>query len=330
MIILDEVRGQLARGLFHLEDVVENNISIENFEKLYLDNSRSEKSKGTTLIDKQAITDLKTFFGKSRSLRTISETSVREFKMWLMKPRLIGKNEIRISNATVNIKLRTLRAAFNWAMGGDRKYIGMNPFVGVPQLPVDRKTPRSMIPEELEKLFAQMKSDGERGKIFEKYVSLLLLTGGRRNEVLNLKWEDVNLETGFLQFNNTKTNVGRGVPMGGEVREILTEIRGGVGDKNPQDRLFSYSPGYTSKLFKRYAIRAGLPDSVHLHCSRHTTAFMMRDNNTHIMDMRDMLGQSTVKITEQYSIARPEHLRPVANGLSVKKYRNGEPDQQQT
>ncbi len=320
MTILDEVRGKLARGNYHLEDVVENNISIENFERMYLENSLAEKTYSTTRIEKFAFADLKAFFGKARSLRSISETSIREFKAWLMKPRKIGKNEVKIANATVNIKLRTLKAAFNWAMGGDRKYIGTNPFVGIAQLPVDHKTSRSLLPIELDKLFAQMRKDGDRGKIFGQYVSMLLLTGGRRNEVLDLKWQDIDQESGFVQFNKTKTGAGRGVPISSELKEVLQELWEESTDRRPQGRIFPYTGTHASHVFKMYAVDAGLPDSVHLHCLRHTAAFMMRDNNANILDIKDMLGHSSTSVTEQYSTARPEHLRPVANKLSIKRY----------
>ncbi len=52
-------------------------------------------------------------------------------------------------------------------------------------------------------------------------VSFALLTGARRGEIQNLKWQDINFENNIITFEDTKNGIDRAVPMAVALKSIL-------------------------------------------------------------------------------------------------------------
>lgn len=75
-------------------------------------------------------------------------------------------------------------------------------------------------------------SDDPSRAIFGAYIQLLALTGARRSELLNLRWEDVN---GYLRFPETKNALDHHVPMTPQMKAVL--------DRLPRDWDYVFSLG---------------------------------------------------------------------------------------
>jgi site-specific recombinase XerD len=64
---------------------------------------------------------------------------------------------------------------------------------------------------------------------------------------------------------------------------------------------------YVRELFKRLAERAGIDKRVHAHGLRHTyAAFLIEQPNVNLLDVKTMLGHSSLAVTERYV----DHLNP--------------------
>ena len=50
-----------------------------------------------------------------------------------------------------------------------------------------------------------------------------MLTGCRRNEILGLRWDNLNFETGEMRLRDSKTGT-RMVPLTSPVAEVLTDL----------------------------------------------------------------------------------------------------------
>ena len=157
--------------------------------------------------------------------------------------------------------------------------------------------------------------------------------GLREGELLSLKWDDVNLETGTLRvrrtlsetrtgytFESPKNGKGRSIRLSqaasGALRDHLgrqLEEIDGVGD-NYQDQglIFPSRKGtpmnarnLTGRSFKPILKRAGLPD-IRFHDLRHTCATLMLCEGVHVKLVQELLGHATISITlDTYS-----HLLP--------------------
>ncbi len=299
--ILDKIHADMVKGTFDLHEKKVRDITLQTFAKEYLRTYSSlEKSEGTVTIDDYALRYLIEFLRPTTTLRSITESDARAFKAHILQT---------LSPTTVNIKMRALRAAFNWAMKGDRNYIDHNVFSDIPQLRVDKAPIRYMNSEQLTTLLSTIDGAGERGRLFGRFVRLLLFTGCRRNEALNLRWGDVDFQKRWITFAKTKTDKFRVYPMSDEILELLGQIRADYPSAPQEAWLFGYSPNNASIMFRRYLIKAGLPASLHLHCLRHTNAILHRTMGTHILDLRDLLGHSNLATTEIYTKAAPDLLR---------------------
>lgn len=320
--VLKEIEAKITRGEFNLDEPDrEKNIQLKDFIDEYIADAKIEKTPGTVLIDQDALREFMNYAGESIVLRDIPESMVRSFRAYLVNRKNQRRKDGKLSPTTINIKMRCLRTAFNWAMAGDRRYVDTNVFAGINQLHEDTQVVRALTFEDVAKLFEFAEKDGERGKGFAKYLKFLLMTGCRRMEALDLQWGEVDFHGGFITFKKTKTDEGRVVPMNTELTLMLQEMYAESGLRKAETRLFPYHGEYVSKLFKTYRKRANLSGHVKLHSLRHTAAMNMRMQGAQTLNIGQVLGHKNTKTTERYAKAFPVLLRPVTELLSVEKMR---------
>jgi integrase len=171
------------------------------------------------------------------------------------------------------------------------------------------------------------------GDRFEALYVLAVHCGLREGELLGLKWDDVDLESGMLRVRRTLSEPRTGYvfepPKNGKGRSIkltraatealrghlgrqLEEIDGSGDDYQDQGLVFPSRRGtpmnaknLTTRGFKPLLKRSGLPN-IRLHDLRHTCATLMLCEGVHINLVQELLGHATVSITlDTYS-----HLLP--------------------
>lgn len=326
--IRDDLAARVARGTFRVEEMNENDISIKEFTELYIDtHSKVDKSPGTTVLDERALNRLMDFVGPGTTLRHISQSRAEKFRIMLktkgfMKevPRLKGaRPKGPLGPTTINMDFRALKAAFNWALEPERRYVDFNPFDKIRQLRVDERRPRYMTPEELRKLLDTVKAAKHKhARQFEVYLRTLLLIGSRRTETLELRWGQVDLENRYLAFEKTKNDDFRTVPMNDELCDLLRRLK--PADAKPNDLLFTYAKQSASRAFKQYAKQAGLPSEIHLHGTRHTYATLQLSDGVPLGALKDILGHHKIETTMQYAKILPDALRVFTNAMSLKRF----------
>lgn len=102
---------------------------------------------------------------------------------------------------------------------------GGNPCRFIKRYPA-RSRVRVMSIQEVERLDVALDDLRGRGKVSTSAATalrLLLVTGCRRNEILNLRWEDVDLEHNWLLLRDATTGA-RSVPLSPAARELLTAL----------------------------------------------------------------------------------------------------------
>jgi integrase len=131
-------------------------------------------------------------------------------------------------------------------------------------------------------------------------IRLLCLTGCREGEILGLRWEDVDLERGFLRLGDTKT--GRSIrPLGAPAAEILASLP--REDGSPYV-LPGAKPGTHLAEIKRLwaAVRhASKLDGVRIHDLRHSFASVPAAGGESLLVIRSLLGHADVKTTQRYA-----------------------------
>ena len=165
--------------------------------------------------------------------------------------------------------------------------------------------------------------DGFRGK----WPLYFLYT--RRGELLGLEWRRVDLQAGLihLEAEHTKSNRRRSVPMNAEARAAIMNRLRFRAQHCPDSRwVFCRKDGTRIAAVKRsYAAAckdAGIED-FHVHDLRHTCAAWLVSAGVPLSEVRDLLGHSSVVMTERYAHLAPENVRAAVTRLEYSQSRFG-------
>jgi integrase len=147
------------------------------------------------------------------------------------------------------------------------------------------------------------------------FIRLALHTGCRKGELLGLEWKRIDLQAGLihLEAEHTKAGRRRSVPMNREARAAIISRARFRAQHCPAGRwVFCREDGSRIQAVKRsFATacrRAGIED-YHIHDMRHTCAAWLVSAGVPLTEVRDLLGHSSVKMTERYAHLAPENVR---------------------
>lgn len=235
------------------------------------------------------------------------------------------RQQAGISPGGINIELRHLAASINWA--ASRKYC---PPVKASFVRLTRKSDFNPFLEESEisRLFDTITSGPPpripynirtREEVYWRRYWLLVFrffldTGARRNEVVTLKWKDVDLPRSIVMFRKTKSRRSRMLHLNGELSDMLREHR----RHNPDDdRVFHHQESGIYLAFKFYCRAAGIldPDKTRLHTLRHSFATHQALNGTDPMTLMHLMGHQRIETTLRYFHLPDKQKKLAANNL---------------
>ena len=137
---------------------------------------------------------------------------------------------------------------------------------------------------------------------------LLFATGVRLGELINLNWQDLNIQNSILTVRTAKRGGVRYVPVPPKVLNLLQEYRKVRINSDP-NAIFTTPTGrishaYARKVFKDSGIKAGVRN-FHAHAARHWRAVKWLEEGLSLETIRRLLGHSSLKSTQIYLRARP-------------------------
>ncbi|WNJ99965.1 site-specific integrase [Thalassospiraceae bacterium LMO-JJ14] len=208
----------------------------------------------------------------------------------------------RVAPATVRREVSILRAILNKAWRNDLLEVQPR----FPRLPKDHRRDRFLSEEEEQRLV--MCSPAHLVPI----IRFALSTGGRKGEILNLDWRDVDMERGLVTFRETKNGEDRHIPLPRPALAVLASL-------HPQDhgRVFTYRGRGLSDIksaFNRARNDAGMPD-VRFHDLRHTYASRLVQNGIPLYDAMHLMGHKSLDMVQRYAHLAPDHLRRAVSVL---------------
>ena len=212
--------------------------------------------------------------------------------------------------ATRNRHLALIKAVFTWAirMG----YTNRSPALYIKALPEVTSDRRAMDDSQLQ-CWMEVCECWRNGKPDHEALALLMflaLTG----ETRHLRLEDVDWSRKVITLRHTKNGKLRRVPVCDKAFVLLTEQRQHLGDEG------WVFPGKGTdtpvaeprRLQKRLCEAAGIPPFT-IHEMRHTFATKLIESGADIHTVKDLLGHSTIKVTELYLHASPARYHEVVN-----------------
>ena len=238
------------------------------------------------------------------------------------------KLEVDLAPRVVQLIHTTLHKALKQAVADDLIPRNVTESVKAP-----RPVSKEMQPLSPDQARALLKA--ARGEKLEALYILALTTGMRQGELLGLKWEDIDMETGILHvrrtlstamgegfsFNPPKTAKSRRSIRSPQLalvslrrhRAVQLEERIKVARLwKDNDLVFTTGVGtpisrsdLITRSFKPLLQRSGLPD-IRFHDLRHTCATLLLGKGVHVKLVQELLGHSTIAVTlDTYSHVLP-------------------------
>ena len=202
---------------------------------------------------------------------------------------------------------------FNLADACGWRPSGSNPCRGVSRFKVE-KHERFLTREELYRL-GQAPRAAPTERLASRHaaaaIRLLVLTGCRRNEILGLRWDDLNFDTGEMRLPDSKTGA-RMVPLTSAVAKVLKGL-----PRTPDNPCVFPGKKKGTRLvnindsWKRVRTRASL-DGVRLHDLRHTFASRALALGESLPMIGDLIGHRKVNTTARYVHLAQESIKASA------------------
>ena len=168
----------------------------------------------------------------------------------------------------------------------------------------------------LGKVLSELEAEGKVSASGVTALRLLMLTGCRRNEVLTLRWEDVDLEAGELRLRDAKTGA-RWVALSPAATRVLAAIPR-LPD-NPWVIAGSRAGGRLANLNALWVVvrwRAGLEDA-RIHDLRHSFASRALALGESLTMIGKLLGHRQVQTTARYAHLARESVKASAARIAA-------------
>jgi integrase len=223
-------------------------------------------------------------------LEEITVTRIQNMQQMLLK---------RLTTATANRVLALLKAIMTWANRAG--LIKENPAMLVSLLRENNRRERYFTPDEIRRLFRA--ADQHQSFYTGQYVKMLLLTGLRRAELAEAKWQHYNKEEKTLYIPHTKNGHSRVLHLNHMAVDLLNYLP--IRPGNPY--LF---PGHRkgkplqnpTKGFQKMLARAGIDkEGVCLHTCRHSVAALIVSNGGTLFDVQSQLGHRSSQTSLRYA-----------------------------
>ena len=133
-------------------------------------------------------------------------------------------------------------------------------------------------------------------------IIIAIETGMRRGELLNLTWEDVDLDLRVAHLDMTKNGSKRDVPLSSEAINLLRSL--------PHDisgNVFPLTAASLRGLWNRACRRAGITD-LHFHDLRHEATSRFFEKGLNVMEVATITGHKDLRMLQRYTHLRAEDL----------------------
>jgi len=265
--------------------------------------------------------------GLSKNTLSAYRSDLRIFSHWLKKDLLTvdggniseflaNRYHIGMTSRTTARILSSLRRFYGYFLRENSIHVDPTALISVPK--TTRVLPQSLTEQDVEALLAAPQIALPRGQRDKTMLEMLYATGLRVSELVDLKFEQLNLRQGVVQI------VGKGgrerlVPIGEEALESL-EMYMNSGRElllsgRQSDYIFVTNRGgnMTRQAFwyiiKRYAFLAEITKPLSPHTLRHAFATHLLNHGADLRVVQLLLGHVSLSTTQIYTHVARERLK---------------------
>lgn len=219
----------------------------------------------------------------------------------------------RRSNATINAYLVALGHVLTIAVN-EWELIPTNPMSKVRKEKVSNDRARFLTREERKRLLDECNES--KSKSLYWVVLIALHTGMRLSEILNLRWNEVDLDKRLITLHKTKNGSKRVVPLTQKCSETLSRIKG----ESRDDKVFPRGGSDKGTISIRSAWetalkRSGVKD-FRFHDLRHSAASYFIMSGCSTIELASVLGHKSLDMTKRYAHLSPKHSVSLADKMA--------------
>jgi site-specific recombinase XerD len=290
---------------------IQQQMNIEILSRQFCENSISIRgySKNTVQRYKNVIT----LYCKHTGINTINQISNENVRSFFYE----GRTQRNWSINTFIVYHRTLLVFFRWCV--KQGYLIKNPVLDIEVPKLEKRLPPKLTKQTTLKLLEIVYNYPYDYK-FLRYrnhaiFATFVFAGLRKQELLNLKFGDVDIENLTIFIRQGKGGKDRIVPINFTLAQILKRYCDERKRLNKTNAEFFSSlrnnVGFTNNGLKKLVeqIRASSGIVFTVHKLRHTFATLMLEGGCDIYSLSKMMGHSDIKTTTIYLAASAEHLR---------------------
>ncbi len=292
--VLKKRMVQVAENRF-LEVEKYEKIKFEKMTDLYLENY-SKPNKKSSRRDVTSINNLKPFFA-GKYLHEITPLDMEKYKR--------GRQG-KVSNATVNREIACLKHIFTKAI--EWGIVQKNPGKKVKLLRERNTRLRYLDEKEIGRLY------DAGAEHLKPIVTVALNTGMRKEEILSLKWKDLDFRNRIIAILDTKNGESRELPMNDIVYKTLLAVKKLPGSPWVFCKKNGERYGNIRKAFEGARKRAAIVD-FRFHDLRHTFASHLIMAGVDLRTVQELLGHKSFEMTLRYAHLSPEHKKAALDTL---------------
>lgn len=290
-----EIKNKIS--LIHRKKADESEmITVGEMLDEFLAYSKINNKPSTYKDNKHRVRLLKGFFGDKTIIASIKVSKIENLKTYIVI-------DLKDSKSTFNRYFAVLKKAFNLLIINHRLNL-LNPCNLVKPLKTDNSIMRYLTLEEEERLMKELSPH------LKPIVICALTTGLRLSNILNLKWESINFDYGYIEIlkQENKGHKQIQIPLSSRFKKELKKI--GIKQKgyvfiNPD----THKPYKTIKTgFNRALERAGI-ENFRFHDLRHTVGTRLVASGADLQTVKEILAHSDIKTTQRYMHPVKENLK---------------------
>jgi integrase len=319
-----EVLGEVAKGRDPLaaQYADAEMITISELCDLYLNEGVSHKKPSTLRGDASRIRHyIKPRLGRRPILSVTRADVERLLREVVAMPYLTGRRAV-FNHGKHTLTggpgagaqcVAVLSALFSFARR--RGLCSENPAHGVKK-PLGRKMERYLSNEEIKTLAQALDVEAARtnNPFPTAAIRLLLLTGCRKGEIINLHWRDFDIENHFLRLRDSKTGA-KVVHLNQQAFDVLVSLPRVAGNPNViVGCKIESGRGGIDRAWSRVRTAAGLHD-VRLHDLRHSFASIAVKGGMSLHMVGKLLGHKNTTTTMRYAHLSAESLKTATESI---------------
>lgn len=257
------------------------------------------------------LSDLKSYIRylekKTLPLKVVTAGHITDY-LW-------SRRELGLTTRTLYRELESIRSFHKYLF--QENLLDKDPGAKVSSPRMEQRLPNVISQRDIERLLAAINKKNEVGLRLRAMAELLYATGMRVSELVQLKKEQVDLDSAFLRVIG-KGRKERVIPLGNSARVYLREYlilrdkKFKERDGSPYLFITKYAAPMTRNEFwrqlKSSAKRAGIPD-LSPHTVRHSFATHLLDGGADLRTLQELLGHSSLSTTQIYTHVETKRLK---------------------